>query len=93
MFVSNEPGYYEDGRFGIRLENVIRTVSASTKHNFNGKGFLRFEDVTLVPIQQRLIKPEMLTAVEVCILCKSIQSSEALQDSTKIAFIPKLFFR
>jgi len=65
MFVSNEPGYYEEGNFGIRIENIIRIVKANLPHNFGGRGFLKFEDVTFVPIQQKMIKPELLTQAEV----------------------------
>ncbi|CAG7833794.1 unnamed protein product [Allacma fusca] len=65
MFVSNEPGYYEDGKFGIRLENIIRIVRANTKHNFANRGYLTFEDVTFVPIQQKMIVKELLTKDEI----------------------------
>ena len=34
MVLSNEPGYYEDGVFGIRLENLVHIVKADTKHNY-----------------------------------------------------------
>jgi len=65
MFVSNEPGYYEEGKFGIRIENIIRTVKATLPNPCRGPGFLKFKDVTLVPIQKKMIKPELLTPAEV----------------------------
>ncbi len=34
MIFSDEPGYYEDGAFGIRLENLVRVIKAETEHNF-----------------------------------------------------------
>ena len=34
MVFSDEPGYYEDGKFGIRVENLVQVVEARTKHNF-----------------------------------------------------------
>ncbi len=34
MIVSNEPGYYESGSFGIRIENLLKVVEKSTLHNF-----------------------------------------------------------
>ncbi len=34
MVLSNEPGYYEDGAFGIRLESLVYTVKADTPNNF-----------------------------------------------------------
>ena len=53
MIVSNEPGYYEDGRFGIRIENLLEVqgVEAPNK-NANDKNFMRFEKLTLIPIQK-----------------------------------------
>ena len=34
MIVSNEPGYYENGSFGIRIENLLKVVEKNTLHNF-----------------------------------------------------------
>jgi Xaa-Pro aminopeptidase len=51
MILSNEPGYYHDGSFGIRLENLVRIVAAKTPNNFQDQGFLTFETITLCPIQ------------------------------------------
>jgi len=53
--LSNEPGYYEDKAFGIRIENLIVLRKAETKYNFNQRGFLRIETITLVPIQLKMI--------------------------------------
>ncbi|XP_050729076.1 xaa-Pro aminopeptidase 1-like isoform X2 [Eriocheir sinensis] len=64
MFLSDEPGYYEDEKFGIRIENIVRIVKAETKHNFRDRGFLTFKTVTLVPIQTKLIDPTLLTEKE-----------------------------
>lgn len=65
MFLSDEPGYYEDGAFGIRIENVIFVKDVTLEHNFQNKGFLGFEVVSLVPIQRKLLIPEMLTKQEI----------------------------
>ncbi|XP_012281403.1 xaa-Pro aminopeptidase ApepP [Orussus abietinus] len=65
MFLSNEPGYYEDGKFGIRLENIELVVKAQTPHNHKNRGFLTFETVSLVPIQTKLLDFSMLTDTEV----------------------------
>ena len=43
-----EPGYYADGRFGIRIENVVVVREANTPNNFGDKGYLKFEHVTMV---------------------------------------------
>lgn len=47
-FHLSEPGYYEDGNFGIRLENVLIVKEAGTKFNFGNKGYLSFEHITWV---------------------------------------------
>lgn len=64
MILSDEPGYYEDGKFGIRIENIVKIVPANTKHNFQGRKFLTFETVTVVPIQTKMIDPDLLTRSE-----------------------------
>jgi len=65
MVLSNEPGYYQDGEFGIRLENLVNIVEASTPHNFRSRGYLTFNDLTVVPIQQKMIVPSLLTQDEI----------------------------
>lgn len=65
MFVSNEPGYYEDGKFGIRIEDIVQIVPASPPYNFNNRGYLTFETVTLVPKSINLIDVAMLTDAEI----------------------------
>lgn len=58
MLISNEPGYYKEGAYGIRTENLVLVQDAD-------EGNLCFETVTLAPIDSRLIKKEMLTADEI----------------------------
>lgn len=65
MFVSNEPGYYEDGEFGIRIENILLVVEEQTKFRFDNIPFYGFEAFTLVPIQQKMIKVELLEKHEI----------------------------
>ena len=60
MVVSNEPGYYRTGAYGIRIENLVVVREAD---DANG-GFLDFETLTLAPIDRALIDPAMLTADE-----------------------------
>lgn len=70
MFVSNEPGYYQDGEFGLRIEDIVQVVKAKTSHNFNNRGYLTFETITLVPKSSNLIVPQMLTDFELDYLNK-----------------------
>ena len=63
MTTSNEPGYYEEGSFGIRIENVCLTVEASVDHHFNGKKYCAIETVTMTPIKTSLIDIARLTQV------------------------------
>lgn len=65
MIVSNEPGYYEDGSFGIRIENLLYVVRKETKHDFGGKSFLGFERLTYVPIDMTMIETSLLSADEI----------------------------
>lgn len=65
MILSDEPGYYEDGKFGIRIENCVLVTKAETKHRYRNKQFLTFEPITLVPIQTKMIDPNLLTEDEI----------------------------
>jgi Xaa-Pro aminopeptidase len=62
MILSNEPGFYAPGRWGIRLENLVLVVDAP----FEGaaKPFLGFETLTLAPFDRRLIDPALLAPAE-----------------------------
>ncbi|KAL1615570.1 hypothetical protein SLS56_011777 [Neofusicoccum ribis] len=62
--ISDEPGYYEDGNFGIRIENVIMVKEVETAHKFGDKPYLGFEHVTLVPMCRKLIDEALLTPAE-----------------------------
>lgn len=65
MFISNEPGYYQDGEFGIRIEDIVQIVPATNaKHDFNGRGALTFKTITLCPKQTKMIKKELLLEEE-----------------------------
>lgn len=59
MVMSNEPGYYKDGEFGIRTENLVVIQPASED------GWLEFETVTLFPIDRSLIEQHMLLRYQV----------------------------
>ena len=63
MIVSNEPGLYKSGRYGIRTENLLLVVEGKETEEF-GK-FLEFEPLTLFPYDLSLIDRTMLTQEEV----------------------------
>ena len=50
---------------GIRLENLIHVVPVTTPNNYMDRGYLTFEDLTVVPIQQKMIEPKLLTKKEI----------------------------
>lgn len=62
--LSIEPGYYEDGSFGIRLENLVTVKEVQTKHSFGDKPYLGFERVTMVPFCRKLLDLDLLTDPE-----------------------------
>jgi Xaa-Pro aminopeptidase len=63
MIVSNEPGYYREGRYGIRLENLL-AVTEPKPIEGGETAMLGFETLTLAPFDRRLIVPELLTSTE-----------------------------
>ncbi|XP_015875200.2 aminopeptidase P2 [Ziziphus jujuba] len=65
MIVSNEPGYYEDHAFGIRIENLLHVKEVDTPNRFGGIGYLGFEKLTFVPIQAKLVDLSLLSVEEV----------------------------
>ena len=61
----NVLGYYEEGKFGVRVETVCITVEADTPNQFNGKKSCALETVTLVPIATNIVDHDMLTKHEI----------------------------
>jgi Xaa-Pro aminopeptidase len=57
MIVSNEPGYYENGKFGIRIENLLNVVKMKKK--------LFFKNLTMAPIDKSLIDKKILSKNEI----------------------------
>lgn len=57
--ISNEPGYYEEGEYGIRIENVMYVCESG--YEYAGKKFNEFETVTRVPFCRKLIDAKLLT--------------------------------
>uniref|UniRef100_A0A7S1T924 PPIase cyclophilin-type domain-containing protein n=1 Tax=Compsopogon caeruleus TaxID=31354 RepID=A0A7S1T924_9RHOD len=64
MIVSNEPGFYEEGAFGIRIENLCEIEMIENLDVTGKRGFLGFKPITLVPIQQKMIRLESLSLQE-----------------------------
>ncbi len=62
MILSNEPGYYNAGHWGIRIENLVivepREIAGAERESYG------FETITLVPIDRNLIEPKLLNAEE-----------------------------
>ncbi len=63
MILSNEPGYYKQGAFGIRIENLIVVTEASVPDG-GERPMHAFETLTLAPIDRTLIDVALLTARE-----------------------------
>lgn len=64
MVISNEPGYYRAGAWGIRIESLVVVVDKPDVGQ-EGRRFLGFETITHCPIDQRLIEPGLLSADDV----------------------------
>jgi Xaa-Pro aminopeptidase len=60
MFLSDEPGFYKAGDFGIRIENDIEVIMAN-KSTYDNTQFLRFNTITLLPYERSLIDVDLLT--------------------------------
>ena len=56
MILSNEPGYYKEGKFWIRIENLVYIEKVNSK--------LKFRNLTMAPIDKDLINEEILTLKE-----------------------------
>lgn len=59
MVISDEPGFYQPGEYGIRIENLVIVEPSPV-----GADFLQFETLTLAPIETRLIDITLLEAAE-----------------------------
>jgi len=63
MIVSNEPGYYKTGEYGIRIENLIVVQEAATPGG--ERKMLEFETITFAPIDLELVEPLLMTDEEI----------------------------
>ncbi len=58
MIISNEPGFYREGKYGIRIENLVTVIQSKTTESGE---FLKFETLTLCPYERELIDTSLLT--------------------------------
>ncbi len=63
MIVSNEPGFYREGAYGIRIENLV-LVQRANKPAGGERAMLSFETLTFAPIDRRLTVPDLLSTAE-----------------------------
>ena len=64
MISSNEPGLYREGKWGIRIENLVVNTPVTNPTETEFGDFLHFETITYCPIDTRLIEPSLLDQVE-----------------------------
>jgi Xaa-Pro aminopeptidase len=64
MIVSNEPGFYKTGAFGIRIENLVAVLPPEPIDG-GDRPMLAFETLSLCPIDRRLIEPSLMTEAEI----------------------------
>ncbi|KXZ49610.1 hypothetical protein GPECTOR_20g466 [Gonium pectorale] len=64
MVCSNEPGYYEDGSFGVRIENLVVVEERDTPFRYAGQQYMGFRRLTLVPIQAKMVDASLLSPSE-----------------------------
>ncbi|KAH9484818.1 putative Xaa-Pro aminopeptidase P [Psilocybe cubensis] len=62
--ITNEPGFYLEGKWGMRIESALVVTRVKTRGQFNGDVWLGFDRFTCVPIQTRMVKESMLTKEE-----------------------------
>ncbi|MFN3148050.1 MAG: aminopeptidase P family protein [Paracoccaceae bacterium] len=65
MILSNEPGYYREGAFGIRIENLVVVEEAPALPGGDDRPMLQVRTLTFAPIDRRLIVTELLDPAEV----------------------------
>ena len=63
MILSNEPGYYKPGEYGIRIENLVLVVDGGLADS-EGK-YLGFETLTMVPLDRTLVDRALLSEAEI----------------------------
>ncbi len=80
MILSNEPGYYKTGAYGIRIENLVTVVEDPRPGD--ERPMLAFETITMAPIDRNLIDKKLLTSEEIAWL-------DAYHAKVREALLPK----
>ena len=65
MISSNEPGLYREGKYGIRIENLMVNMPVASPTETEFGEFLHFETITYCPIDTRLVDKRLLTSIEI----------------------------
>ena len=78
MILSNEPGYYKEGHYGIRIENLI-LVTPAEQIAGGDIAMHGFETLTLAPFDRRLIRPDLLSPGRAC-LARRLPRPRARRD-------------
>ncbi|CAM9489667.1 unnamed protein product [Ascophyllum nodosum] len=94
MIVSNEPGYYRDGEdgFGVRIENLLEIVDTGVSNEALGRRFYRFEPLTFIPIQTKLLDVALLSPEEIAWLDNYhktvwVKLSPLIEDDAALAWL------
>ncbi|XP_028399084.1 xaa-Pro aminopeptidase 1-like [Dendronephthya gigantea] len=59
--ITDEPGFYEDGDFGVRIETTLTVENGSTSNRFDNVDYLKFEPICYFPIQRKLIDETIMS--------------------------------
>jgi Xaa-Pro aminopeptidase len=82
MVLSNEPGYYKTGAYGIRIENLVAVVPCADTPGAE-RPMLCFETLTFAPIDLALVEPSLMTSAEIAWL-------DAYHQGVRAALLPHL---
>ncbi|ODA69003.1 putative peptidase [Methyloligella halotolerans] len=92
VILSNEPGYYREGEYGIRIENLILVTEPQAIEG-GEREMMGFETLTLAPYDFRLIEPMLLTSEELAWLnayhARVRETLEPLLDEAEISWLAK----
>jgi Xaa-Pro aminopeptidase len=96
MLVSNEPGYYKENEYGIRIENLVLVKEDKPVRDsgpYSGRKMFSFETVTLAPIDRNLIKSELLSESQLAWLnsyhARVLKTLSPLLDKDEVVWLEK----